>query len=672
MYKTYRDQNILVINVPFSFVDYRLCPINQVSIETLKFISFLKQNNTVEFIDMREGEIYSYGIRSLGIKNFFDRKILIQSLSKSKFIQKINELLFSKISKIIIVAQTLSAPYIFEVNFINRLIVILKSFFNDISIEITGNFVKLFPGALKQITAKYSAIMFQNFDDLIPDFSVKKEWKYGLFQLTKGCVNSCSFCNAGLEKFTEIDVDFVLNYMMKFEEKYGPVEFWNWDQNVIFSKSHFLNFLKKYNASGLKSKLNFSLGLQPDKLDFEIMDELLKTNFRLITIPFETATLNLNFYVKKPYTIISPIQKLKYLNENMRFTDNTRIQCSFIIGYPFDDYRSIFRTFISILNLGGFPLPFPLFIFPNTQIYNDNFSEVANRIISDLHGKLWPLVDPDDVLVYDNLLYFLRSNSFKSAQANLSKLPIYLRKIYKEELLKNNEFIELCISAKDTVCDLKKIEEKLELNSKNNKILCIYSSPKKENNSNSTTLAKYFMKAIYEVSSENVFDELFLASENLEFLDEDFIDAITGKKKISECSDKAQFLFKKADEYINLIKNADKIIIASPMWTLSIPSILKAFLELIASKLFYYYSETLDKKKICCILTRDGNYSKFGTGSVFDEQINVQEKLLMASLDFIGLGREIHFIYAENMYGSDKEQNLLKAKEELYRYSKIF
>ncbi len=94
--------------------------------------------------------------------------------------------------------------------------------------------------------------------------------------------------------------------------------------------------------------------------------------------------------------------------------------------------------------------------------------------------------------------------------------------------------------------------------------------------------------------------------ESISFISEEYVDAVF--KEVVDVTEETEQLLRKADYYIHLLRQADRIVVACPMWTFSIPSILKAFFELVSSRLFYYYRLTIDDKPVACILARHGRY----------------------------------------------------------------
>jgi len=610
---------LALVNVPFTFVNEKVCPLEQVSIETLKAITHFKKTHDVKFINMRSKDSFAWMKRDAGEDSKKKLQMMIASKPQSYLRDNLKEF---KPDRIIVICNFALAPYTFDTEVIKSVIRIAEKYCKDV--QIGGEYIDLYP--------KYSCglkTVNLNFEDK-PDINNE----FGLFQLTKGCSNSCSFCVAGLTKPQKIPVDFVVSYMREYFDKHKPDVFWNWDPNVLLFPDHFEEFLDKYLASGMKARLNFALGFQPNLLKNSIIKKLDKIGIDIITLPVESGTLKSKKNIGKPYSILDSIKKIKELKKCKNIK---KIQCSFIIGYPHDEFKSIFRTFVTIVKLGCHPIPFPLYVFPKTKEHK------GDKEVSDLHGQLWPMINSEEIPLYQNLLRFLATGKLDDKD-----LDPRLKNVYRQELRYSEKFLKMADG------DLEQIEKELYED-----VLYISVSPGSK--AVSKKLGEYFIEK-YRSNHNVKLTRLDLYKEDIEFLDDEFIDVIYRRKKVEDVSEKTRKTIKNTDRFISMLKKADTIIITTPMWTMSIPGILKSMLESIASRMYYDLGEKFEKKQVYCILTRDGVYEKCGKET--DPLINVQELSLMAALDFIGIGREIDFITAQGL-GMDKDANIKKAKKEI-------
>ena len=124
-------------------------------------------------------------------------------------------------------------------------------------------------------------------------------------------------------------------------------------------------------------------------------------------------------------------------------------------------------------------------------------------------------------------------------------------------------------------------------------------------------------------------------------------------------------LLKLSDDLINELLSSDVVIIESPMYNFSIPSVLKAWIDHVArsGKTFTYQSGApeglLKNKQAILILGRGGVYSS-GPAQAMD----FQEPYLRCVLEFMGI-KDTHSIYIEGMgMGPEKAAEAIKLAKE--------
>jgi len=143
------------------------------------------------------------------------------------------------------------------------------------------------------------------------------------------------------------------------------------------------------------------------------------------------------------------------------------------------------------------------------------------------------------------------------------------------------------------------------------KILYIKANPKNTEESYTLKIAEEFLKRYKRRGDSLVVVELDLYREGLKHVDAKGMDKIFSQNKNN--------LTEYADNFIKF----DKYIVAAPMWNLSIPSILKTYIDhiTVAGKTFKYTKNgpvgLLKNKKIMHITSRGGIYSK-GPGADFE------------------------------------------------------
>jgi len=179
------------------------------------------------------------------------------------------------------------------------------------------------------------------------------------------------------------------------------------------------------------------------------------------------------------------------------------------------------------------------------------------------------------------------------------------------------------------------------------KLLYIIANPKKENSVSievSNNLVEEFKKnnPNAEVETLNLYDE------KLGHLS---IDSLMGKN--TDMKDKA-IHFSSFDRYV----------IASPMWNLSIPSILKAYIDYIMVKgIGFNYNKygvpygLLKNKKAVCVFARGGVYS-YWPMTIFAHD----KKYMKHILNFVGI-KDIKFLEVDGLdkYPNKKQNIIAKA-----------
>ncbi|MBT3217615.1 MAG: hypothetical protein HN348_00855 [Proteobacteria bacterium] len=660
-------KNIVVANSPFGFVKRFLCP-STLSVGTLKLISFLKScGNNVVFINMRSGDRFVWKKKRAGREGSVEVQTHLLGRPKTHFEESMDELPWAPDE------FWFTHPFSCDHEVVESLIRTCRGRFPNVTIRAGGDFVFAAEPLSADLGVQYCHETLPQADNFRPDFSVIDVWDYGLFQLALGCPHDCTFCTSGLHQPTAIPVDGVIAYMTEFYAQHQPQVFWNWDPNALVFGKAFKQFLEKYIASDMTASLRFGKGFQPNLLTRELLDLMAEAPVSGASFPFEAGSADAMAALKKPYTIISSVKALDMANRRGITTDGC--WCPFVFGYPEDDFAALFRVLLAVLKLGGNTTPFPVFLFPRTADYERYSHIIGDKTFSELHGQLWPLIPSSQVHQYQALFNFLDSQTIEQAQGQLDNLTPSQQDLFDIELNRSDRFVALCLDAKrDSIDELRRIEEAMDAppqplipRDAAHKVLYIVANPKSTENSISKRLGRFFVDEYRSRNPRAEVVELDLYKEEIQFITDDFIQVLFDHQR--EPSPETQAQIEKIDGYIEHFFAADKIVMAMPMWTLSIPAILKAFLELVASRLFYGRHEKFTEKPVACVLTRDGSYKRDVVEfSRAPDQINVQERSIMAAMDFMGIGRDIHYICAENLYettAEEKEVIVEATKEEI-------
>ncbi|MGR5092188.1 FMN-dependent NADH-azoreductase [Vibrio maritimus] len=131
-----------------------------------------------------------------------------------------------------------------------------------------------------------------------------------------------------------------------------------------------------------------------------------------------------------------------------------------------------------------------------------------------------------------------------------------------------------------------------------------------------------------------------------------------------DLSDELKAIVKLSDELIAELQNAEKVVIAAPMYNFMIPTQLKNYFDLIArAGVTFKYTETgpvglIKDKKVVVVTTRGGIHKDTPRDSMHD--------YLATILGFLGMS-DVEFVYAEalNMGEEPAAENRASALEAL-------
>ena len=187
------------------------------------------------------------------------------------------------------------------------------------------------------------------------------------------------------------------------------------------------------------------------------------------------------------------------------------------------------------------------------------------------------------------------------------------------------------------------------------KVLYIKANIKSEVESRTFKVADHFIEAYKKENPEDEIIVLDLYKENIDFLRADDLAKLFGPK--DEESRNNSIL-----KYAYQFAEADKYIIAAPMWNLSIPAILKAYIDYVSvSGITFKYTADgpvglLNNKKAVHIVSRGGAYG--------DAPYEMGDRYLRTILGFFGIS-DIEAIAIENVdvIGADVQGKVEEAIE---------
>jgi FMN-dependent NADH-azoreductase len=199
------------------------------------------------------------------------------------------------------------------------------------------------------------------------------------------------------------------------------------------------------------------------------------------------------------------------------------------------------------------------------------------------------------------------------------------------------------------------------------KVLYIKANPKSNEESRTFRISEHFINEYKKAHPEDEIIELDLYKENIHFLTHEDIDTIMGPNK-ENLRDHPIL------KYTYQFMDADKYVIATPMWNLGVPAILKAYFDYVSvTGLTFKYTDNgpvglLMNKKAVVIMTTGGEYLDPPYA-----QLDFASKYVTTMLRFFGV-EEVSLIAAQRLdiIGEDVEKLVSDAQKKAEELAKTF
>lgn len=193
------------------------------------------------------------------------------------------------------------------------------------------------------------------------------------------------------------------------------------------------------------------------------------------------------------------------------------------------------------------------------------------------------------------------------------------------------------------------------------KNLLVINSSARNGNAKSRNLAETLIGHWQKIQLNTKIQHRELGNQSIPHITEEWISAAF--KPIENRTQDEFNALKKSDEYIKELKDADIIVVATPMYNWSIPSSLKAYIDQIVriNETWKYnpdniqnpYIGLLTNKKVVLLLTRGSQgYEKGG----YNEHIDFQTDYLKRVFNVMGID-EIHVITLDGAANNQEEYN---------------
>ncbi|AMA74085.1 MULTISPECIES: FMN-dependent NADH-azoreductase [Aneurinibacillus] len=210
------------------------------------------------------------------------------------------------------------------------------------------------------------------------------------------------------------------------------------------------------------------------------------------------------------------------------------------------------------------------------------------------------------------------------------------------------------------------------------KVLYITANPKPVEASYGLRLGETFLKAYQQHNPTDTIERLDLYKEEIPFIDALVLNAWDKVAKNEALNDEEKRVLGRMTELLDQFIAADKVIFVTPLWNLSYPPLLKAYIDnvVIAGKTFKYTEQgpqgLMAGKRVMHIQARGGVYSE---GPAVDFEFT--DKYLRGIMGFIGITDYTH-IFVEGMAATpDKAEEIFakaehKAREAAVEFAKNY
>ena len=172
---------------------------------------------------------------------------------------------------------------------------------------------------------------------------------HGVFQgrsmpllATRGCPYRCTFCSNprmyGTRWVTRDPAD-VLDEIEAYMNRYGATDFPFWDLTMILKREWILRFCRLIEERGLRFTWQLPSGTRAEVVDDAVAAALVRSGCRTIGFAPESGSLDTLERIKKK---VKPERIAAAASTSLRH--GMRVKCFFIIGFPHETRRDMWRT----------------------------------------------------------------------------------------------------------------------------------------------------------------------------------------------------------------------------------------------------------------------------------------------------------------------------------------
>jgi anaerobic magnesium-protoporphyrin IX monomethyl ester cyclase len=167
---------------------------------------------------------------------------------------------------------------------------------------------------------------------------------------TRGCPFSCTFCtspNMWTTAWIARDHNLVIDEIQAYQEKYSATDFQFEDLTAIVKKDWIIDFCDEVIARGLKITFQMPSGTRSEAIDFEVAQKLKAAGCHEFAFAPESGDPKVLKAIKKKVHLPAMFESAQ-----SAIRAGINVGCFFIIGFPEDNYKSILRTYATIIKCG--------------------------------------------------------------------------------------------------------------------------------------------------------------------------------------------------------------------------------------------------------------------------------------------------------------------------------
>jgi radical SAM superfamily enzyme YgiQ (UPF0313 family) len=164
---------------------------------------------------------------------------------------------------------------------------------------------------------------------------------------TRGCPFSCTFCtspNMWTTEWIPRDYKLVVDEMQEYQNKYDVTDFQFEDLTAIVRKDWIINFCDEILKRSMKITFQLPSGTRSEGIDFEVATKLKAAGCHEFSFAPESGDPRILQAIKKKVNLPKMFDSAR-----SALKAGINVGCFFIIGFPEDDYRSVFRTYGAII-----------------------------------------------------------------------------------------------------------------------------------------------------------------------------------------------------------------------------------------------------------------------------------------------------------------------------------